>query len=194
MRARYSYYRVEKGDFFVVKIWKRTRCGVTLFAVGGLSYTIIELLWRGYSHWTMFCLGGVCFRWIGCIAERTRGQRLARRCGLCAAAVTAAEFLCGCVVNLWWGLGIWDYSGLPVNLLGQVCLLYSLLWGVLSLFAMPLYTCLRRALEQPAAVTLSPLPARRRRPAKAAQPTKMAQPASPSQTAQPASPAGSRLL
>lgn len=123
-----------------------------MFVIGGLSYTLVELLWRGYSHWTMFCLGGLCFRWIGNIAERTRGQRLVKRCGLCAAAVTLAEFLCGCIVNLWWGLGVWDYSAFPLNLLGQVCLLYSALWGLLSLIAMPLYTYLRRYLDRPVAL------------------------------------------
>ena len=32
-----------------------------LFDVGGLLYILIELAWRGWSHWTMFILGGICF-------------------------------------------------------------------------------------------------------------------------------------
>ena len=31
-----------------------------LFDVGGLLYILIELAWRGWSHWTMFILGGIC--------------------------------------------------------------------------------------------------------------------------------------
>ena len=32
------------------------------------------------------------------------------------------------------GLLVWDYSHLPLNINGRVCLLYSLFWGVLGLF------------------------------------------------------------
>ena len=33
-----------------------------LFDVGGLLYILIELIWRGRSHWTMFLLGGDLLR------------------------------------------------------------------------------------------------------------------------------------
>ena len=36
-----------------------------LFGIGGIAYVVIELLWRGYSHWSMFALGGLCFLLIG---------------------------------------------------------------------------------------------------------------------------------
>lgn len=38
--------------------------------------------------------------------------------------ITAAEFVARCVLHLWLGLDIWDYSALPFDLLGQVCLRY----------------------------------------------------------------------
>ena len=40
-----------------------------LFDVGGLLYILIELLWRGWSHWTMSILGGICFVFLGLINE-----------------------------------------------------------------------------------------------------------------------------
>lgn len=40
-----------------------------LFDVGGLLYILIELAWRGWSHWTMFILGGICFIYLGLINE-----------------------------------------------------------------------------------------------------------------------------
>lgn len=46
--------------------------------------------------------------------------------------VTTGEFVSGCILNLWLGLGIWDYSNMPFNILGQICLPFSLLWVVLS--------------------------------------------------------------
>lgn len=47
--------------------------------------------------------------------------------------ITSIEFICGCIVNLWLDLGVWDYSRFHIHLLGQVCLLYSVLWGLLSI-------------------------------------------------------------
>lgn len=32
-----------------------------IFAIGGLSYGAIEIMWRHYTHWTMVITGGVCF-------------------------------------------------------------------------------------------------------------------------------------
>lgn len=40
-----------------------------LFGIGGFLYYAIEILWRGYSHWTMFILGGLCFILVGFINE-----------------------------------------------------------------------------------------------------------------------------
>ena len=36
---------------------------------GGGTYFAIEMIWRGYSHWTMAALGGICFVLIGGINE-----------------------------------------------------------------------------------------------------------------------------
>lgn len=32
-----------------------------LFLIGGLCYYMIEVAFRGYSHYSMFILGGICF-------------------------------------------------------------------------------------------------------------------------------------
>ncbi len=109
-----------------------------LAAVGGLSYNLLELVWRGRTHWSMFLVGGACFELIGLIARRVRGP-LAAKCGLCSLAITIVEFISGCVVNLWFGMNVWDYSNMRFHLKGQVCLLYSVLWLVISVVAMPVY-------------------------------------------------------
>ncbi len=61
--------------------------------------------------------------------------------------VTAVEYVSGCLFNLRLKLNVWDYSEMPFNLSGQVCLLYTVLWGFLSATAMPLYRFFRRKLE-----------------------------------------------
>ena len=60
-----------------------------------------------------------------------------------AGIITTVEFTVGIIVNVWLKLGVWDYSSKPYNLLGQVCLLYTNLWFLLSLFAILLDDYLR---------------------------------------------------
>ena len=110
-----------------------------MFAIGGFSYNLLELVWRGYSHWSMFFVGGTCFHLIGRIGGRLwcRGRLVVSIA--CSAAVTFTEFFSGCLLNLRWRLHVWDYSHMFGNVLGQVCLLYSVLWGGLSVIAVPLY-------------------------------------------------------
>ena len=45
---------------------------------------------------------------------------------------TAAELAAGLVLNVWLGLGIWDYSGLFGNLWGQICPQFWALWCLLA--------------------------------------------------------------
>jgi len=47
--------------------------------------------------------------------------------------ITAIEFVAGAIVNVRLKLNVWDYSKMPLNLYGQVCLPFSLLWCLLTL-------------------------------------------------------------
>lgn len=105
-----------------------------LFTFGGLLYFFIEILWRGYSHISMFVVGGICFVLIGLINEYFTFQMpLWKQQLIATAIVTGIEFIAGLVLNVWLHLNIWDYSFLPFNLLGQINLQYSLIWFLLSL-------------------------------------------------------------
>lgn len=101
-----------------------------LFLIGGSLYTLLEVLWRGHTHWTMFILGGLCFVIIGLLNEYEFewNQSLLMQSLISACIITALEFITGCIVNLWLGWDVWDYSELPFNLYGQICLYYFLLW------------------------------------------------------------------
>ena len=93
----------------------------------------IELMWRGYSHWSMFLLGGICFIALGLINEVIPWEMpLTAQMFIGCVIITALEFVTGCIVNLWLGWDVWDYSGLPCNLLGQISLKSSVGWYFLS--------------------------------------------------------------
>jgi uncharacterized membrane protein len=115
-----------------------------LFLIGGISYYLIEILWRGYSHLSMFMLGGICFVLIGLINEfYDWNMPLWKQMLIACLVVTVAEFVAGVILNIWLGLDIWDYSNLTFNLLGQISLQYSILWFFLSLPAIVLDDWLR---------------------------------------------------
>ena len=120
---------------FIKTFWKYA----ALFCTGGLIYFLIEILYRGYSHPSMFILGGVCFLLCGMLNERfSWDMPLTAQMGICAVMITVMEFLFGVVLNIWLGLNIWDYSHMPFNILGQVCLPFSAAWYALSAVAIML--------------------------------------------------------
>ena len=105
-----------------------------LFFVGATIYVVIEKIYRGYSHWTMFLLGGICFIAIGLINEVIPWDMpLLLQMFISGVIITVLEFITGCIVNLWLGWNVWDYSELPFNLWGQISLFSSIVWVGLSL-------------------------------------------------------------
>lgn len=117
---------------------------IILFSIGGLLYCGIEMLWRGRTHWTMFFVGGLCFTLCGSINEILDWQTpLWKQMLICATGITLIEFISGVIINIVLKLNVWDYSHLPLNICGQVCLLYSFFWFILSCAAIVLDDWLR---------------------------------------------------
>lgn len=114
---------------------------LTLFFFGGTAYYAIELLWRGHSHPSMIACGGTCFvllyllSFVGNFVKSSAVAPLlpTLRAALGALCITATELAFGVVLNLGLHLNIWDYSAMPLNFMGQICLTFSLLWFLLSL-------------------------------------------------------------
>ena len=118
---------------------------ILVYAAGGILYALLELLWRGWTHWTMMLCGGCCFTLMYLISKTP--MSLPRKWLLSATAVTVAEFFTGCLVNLRLGMGVWDYSRLPGNILGQICPRFTLLWLLLSVPGIWLCGALKRLLR-----------------------------------------------
>lgn len=92
----------------------------------------------------MFILGGVCFICLGLINEIIPWEMpLWQQVLIGAGIITGLEFATGCMVNLWFGWGVWDYSQMPGNILGQVCPQFFALWLPVSLAGIVLDDCLR---------------------------------------------------
>lgn len=119
---------------------------IILFIIFGLLYCGLEILWRGYTHPSMFVVGGICCLLVRLINEITPEMPMWLQCLLSAIIITIIEFLSGCILNLWLGLGVWNYINMPLNLLGQVCLSFSVAWFFLSYIAIKLDDWLRRIL------------------------------------------------
>ena len=127
---------------------KRYREDAIIFLIGSCSYSALEILWRKYTHWTMFLTGGFCFTLLHRMFRRTRGQALWKRCLLGACSITGVEFSVGCVVNKMLRWNVWDYKDQPGNILGQVCPLYTALWALLCVPACALSHRLHRAITR----------------------------------------------
>ena len=112
--------------------------------IGSIIYMSLEILWRGYTHWTMGVLGGICFICLGLINEILSWETpLTLQMLIGSTIITVLEFITGCIVNLWLGWNVWDYSNLPFNFMGQICLYFSIAWIFLSLVAIVLDDYLR---------------------------------------------------
>lgn len=117
---------------------------LTLFVCGGFSYILIELIYRGYSHWSMFILGGILFIEIGGLNELFNWDMSLIFQGVIGSIIiTISEFVAGVILNLWLNLSVWDYSNMPLNIMGQVCLPFSLCWIIVAIAAIILDDFLR---------------------------------------------------
>lgn len=125
-----------------MRLWKRC----ALFCVGGTAYLGLELLWRGWTHGSMFAAGGLCFLLIGHLTEMARPKSLPVQTLLGAGVITMVELAAGLMVNR--SYQVWDYRGLPLNFLGQICLPFCLLWIPVSLGANLCYRLVSGALER----------------------------------------------
>jgi len=123
-----------------MRFWRQ----VFLFYLGGMSYCALELAWRGWTHGSMFALGGACFLLLGWLRRSHLPVWAAMLAG--AAGVTLLELVTGLLVNR--DFGIWDYRGLHPNFLGQICLIFSLLWVPVSLGGMELNRLVEKKLPK----------------------------------------------
>lgn len=125
-----------------------------LWTWGGTVYFLLEVAWktiRGEPEkisWTMLVVAMLLT-----VAVERCGAELPWTCPLwlqalaCAALVTIVELGAGLLLNKLLGLGIWDYSGLPGNLWGQICPQFTAVWWVLCMAFIPVFDWMRWSIE-----------------------------------------------
>ena len=104
---------------------------ILIFILGGAAYGLMETLFRGYTHWSMVLTGGACVLTLYLLESWLLSINLVLAAMAGAVIITAYEFFVGLIVNLRLDWGVWDYSSLPGNILGQICPAFTALWFIL---------------------------------------------------------------
>lgn len=105
------------------------------FGIGGCIYYTFEIVFRGFSHWSMFLLGGICMLFIYIQGRSVEWEDpLWRQLLRSIVFVTAMEFITGLIVNKWLALNVWDYTDQPFQLFGQICLPFIIIFSGLCVF------------------------------------------------------------
>lgn len=104
-----------------------------LISFGGMFYYNFEILCRGYSHFSMIICGGLCFYFIGLMNEGKKYRPpFVLQMFYGSLIILFLEYFTGVIVNIRLCLHVWDYTGVPFNYQGQICLPYFVLWFLLT--------------------------------------------------------------
>ncbi len=106
---------------------------ITVFILGGMAYGLMEVIFRGHTHWSMVITGGACVLTLYLIMDWTMNLPLVVAALAGAGIITFYEFCVGMLVNVSFGWHVWDYSSMPGNILGQICPLFTGLWFAMCL-------------------------------------------------------------
>ncbi len=111
--------------------------------VGSFAGVVVELLWclarNGYLEsrsglvygpFNLLYGAGAVLMSLALYRYRNRGGWLSFLVGMAVGSVL--EYVCSWGQELVLGSRSWDYSAMPLNINGRICLLYSIFWGVLG--------------------------------------------------------------
>lgn len=134
--------------------WGRRVLSMLLWFWGGTVYFLLEVAWKTATgnpemiSWTMLVLAVLLTIPVErCGEQLPWGVPLWLQALACAALVTAVELAAGLILNIWLGLGVWDYSDLPGNFMGQICPQFAAIWFGLCLVFIPAFDWMRWSVE-----------------------------------------------
>ncbi len=104
------------------------------FMLGGTLYALIEVIYKKNTHISMFIAGGLALCIINSLCCKHFDKKsLFIKCLMGSSIITVIEYITGIIVNKIMHLNVWDYSHLPFNVSGQICLLFSFLWFLITI-------------------------------------------------------------
>jgi uncharacterized membrane protein len=118
---------------FLIHLWRL----FILWFVLGMCYATIELLWRGVTYMPMIWVGGLCGLCVGLLNQNKAfcGLKIWQQAVIGTIITLIIEYISGYILNIKLSMNIWDYSKMPCNLNGQICLTYAIYWFLLMPFA-----------------------------------------------------------
>lgn len=90
----------------------------------------------------LYGLGAVLF-YVG--AAKMESRRMVVKVTVMTLLATVLELFCGLLLKRVLGMRAWNYSDMPLNYKGMICLPFTLAWGVASFGFCVLYPCISRA-------------------------------------------------
>ena len=116
--------------------------------IAGGIYLLIELAWRGRTHWTMLLLAAAIFVCAGILDECENPPPFWAQVTIGTIIATALELAAGLLLNVRMGLGVWDYSNLPGNILGQICPQFTVAWALLMIVSIKLENIMHKIADK----------------------------------------------
>ena len=114
---------------------KRLLKFLIMFFVGYFCYMGIEVMFRGYTYILMGITGGIAFILIDKINDIFSFEMdILLQSVIGSAIVTFLELIIGRTLQMLNLPPMWDYSDLPLNYNGVICLPFSCLWVILVFF------------------------------------------------------------
>lgn len=118
-----------------------------VFLTGCFIYSLMEISARGFTHWTMTLTGGIILTILYEMFTGLRNVPFWQKCIIGSLIITSVEFTVGVIVNIILGWNVWNYSDMPFNILGQICLPFTVLWFFLCIPAGFVCGIIRKKLE-----------------------------------------------
>ena len=128
--------------------WRNLVLHALFGLIAGSIYLLIELVWRGRTHWTMLLLAAVIFVCAGILDERDNPPPFWAQVAIGTGIATALELVTGLALNAWMNLGVWDYSNLPGNILGQICPQFTAAWAILMVVSIKLENLMHKIADK----------------------------------------------
>lgn len=121
----------------------KTKEYAMIFLLGGVIYSAVEVVTRGFTHWSMTIAGGICLMIIYHHFLTHPDDGILSHCLFGMITITSVEFIFGVIFNMILGWNVWDYSNMYLNFMGQICPSFSAAWFLISVPAVMICEAVR---------------------------------------------------